>query len=144
MSSASVDFGDQFNLDESILGEARGFNGSACRCDDALRCEVLGVNRVHGGEVIHVFEIDIGLDDAIERSPRGFEDSFQVLESAPGLLGDSAGDELLGGGIKSGLSGGEDEIAAANALRIGSDRLGRRRGGDDRFAHEAILAGEIP
>ena len=92
---ASVDFRNQLNLNERILRQPRRLDGGASGSDDALRCKVLGVYRVHGGEVVHVFEVDVGLDDAVEGGACSFEHSFQVLESAPGLIGDSAGDELL-------------------------------------------------
>jgi hypothetical protein len=109
-----------------------------------LRCEVLGIDSVHRGEIIHVFEVNVRLHDAIEGGSGSFKDGFQILESAPCLFGDSAGDELLCRRIKRGLSGSEDEVAAAYALRVRSNCLGRRRGGDNSFAHEAILAGGIP
>ena len=88
-----------------------------------MQSEVFGIDRVHGGEVVHVLEVDVGLDDAVEGGACGFEDGLQILKGPTGLFGDPSGDKLLRRRIKSGLSCGEDEIAAANARNTNQLRL---------------------
>lgn len=41
----------------------------------------LVVGLVHGGEVGHLGDVDVDLDDVAEAAPRGLEDGGEVLES---------------------------------------------------------------
>ena len=62
------------------------------------------------------FEEDGGLDDMDEVQARFGQDSFEILQDADGLLGDSAGDELAGHGIECDLAGGKYCVSNADSL----------------------------
>lgn len=135
---------DDFDFDQRIARQARDGDGRAGRSGDAFRGQVLCVDGVHGGEVLHIFEEDDGLDDAGEIAAGGDEDGFDVFEDPRGLIGDGAGDDLTGGGIEGDLSGSVEEIAKANGLGIRADSGGsvlRRDGGLLRFVHGIDCAG---
>lgn len=135
--------GDDFNFDESVFGKAGYGNRGSGRFDRAGRGEILRINLVHGGEVLHVFQKDNGFDDVAEAGAGGSEDGLEVFKRAGGLLGDAAGNKLTGRGIEGDLAGGIDEIAQANGLGVGSNGA-RSPGSGDRglFAHLPIVPGD--
>ena len=143
-----LDERDQFDFDQNIFGEAGDFDGGAGRGWGAGGGQMLGVDGVHGREVVEVFEEDGGFDDLGEAAAGGFEDGFEVGEDLRGLLIDAAWNDLLCFGMERDLAGGEDQVAGANCLRIGADGFGSFVGGDDGaggdgefFAHGGIVAG---
>ena len=70
------------DLDERVLGQAGDLDGGARR---RRAGEVLGIDRVHGGEVVHVLEEDRGLHDAGEARAAGLEHGGEVCQRGPRL-----------------------------------------------------------
>ena len=139
-----LEFGDDFDLDQGVLGEGGDGDGGAGRGWYAFGCEILGVDGVHGGEVAHVLEEDSGFDDVDEVHACLLEDGFEAFAGAGGLLGDAAGDHLAGDGIECDLAGGVEGVADADGLGVGADG-GRGLAGDDGgfggLAHGVIVYG---
>ena len=79
----------QINLNQHVLGQARDFDGGAGRGRGARGGKMLGVDGVHGGEVVEVLEEDGGFDDLGEAAAGGFENGFEVGEDLRGLLSDA-------------------------------------------------------
>ena len=101
------------------------------------------------------------LRTCFEARAGGFEDRFQVLHHALGLLGDAAFYYLAGGGVERDLAAEVGDAVVDDRLRVGADRFGcfvgvncvlhhffnvptRSRGaGDVLFGEEAVeLAGD--
>ena len=104
--------------------------------------EELGVYRVHGGEVAHVLQEHGGLDHVVHGEAGGLQNGLHIGQHLTGLLGDAAGHELTGGGVKGHLTGGDKEAAAVDGLRIGADG-GRGVGGGDDLFHGVTLLNMI-
>ena len=140
------DQGHQVNFDQSILRQARYFNGGAGGWLRSAGCQVFGVHRIHGGEVVEILQKDRGLDDLTEATATGFEDGLEVAEDLLGLGGDGGTHHLLGLGMKCDLAGGKEQVADADRLRIRADCFGRFVGVEDGpgFAHGRIVAGQVP
>lgn len=102
-----------------ILGQAGYLDGGA---GGVGFLEELGIDFVHGGEIIHIVEKHGGLDDRTHVGPGGIEDGFDVVEGLPGLGLDASLGDGAGGGIYGDLAGGEQEIADLDGLRVGADR----------------------
>ncbi len=102
--------------------------GGAALWEEAL------VDIVHGGELVHVLEIDPGAHDLVQAAARRLQDRFQVGEHLLGLLGHSALDDLLGRRVQRNLPADKDEAVGPDGLRIGADGLRGIVRGDD-FAH---------
>ena len=79
---------------------------------------MLLVHAVHAGEVGHVAQEHVDLDDLAERAVGGFEDRVKVGKHSLGLLLDRTGD-YRAGLVRRDLAGDEDEA-------VGLDRLGLR------------------
>ncbi len=86
---------EDFDLDQSIFGERSDGSGRASRGNDSLGRELPLVDRVHGGQVSHIFEEDRGFDYGSKVQTSLRQHSLDVLEDADGLLFSAAGDELL-------------------------------------------------
>src|ERR1039457_1880504 len=99
----------------------RGDGGGARRLGGG---EELGVDGVHGGEIVAVAEIDAALDDVGEGGSAAFEQDPDVVQRLASFGRDIAGDHLLGGGIDRDLPGDEDEIAGTDGRGIGASRRG--------------------
>ena len=77
---------------------------------------MVGVDGVHGGEVVEILEEDGGFEYVLEAGAGGFEDGFEIQKDAVGLLGDGAWDDLLGLGVEGYLAAGEEERAEADGF----------------------------
>ena len=66
----------EVNFDKYVFGQAGDFDGGAGWRLGAGAGEVFGVDGIHGGEVVEVFEEDGGFDDLGEAASGGFEDCF--------------------------------------------------------------------
>ena len=124
------DFGDDFDLYEQIARQACDFDRGAGRQSVAVGSEIRCVDRIHGREIVHVFEKDSSLDHLAETAGAGLKNGFEIIEGSRRLFLDSAADNLTGDGIQTTLSGGEDEVSYTHALRIRADRGRRAVGGD--------------
>jgi hypothetical protein len=69
---------DTFNLNHRAVSRRNSLQARACW--HRLR-EEINVHLIHGGEVLHVGEIDVILDDLLERGAGKLEDLLQVLEN---------------------------------------------------------------
>lgn len=96
------------NLDRHTLGQLLDGNTAARR----LVGEVLLVHAVHLGEVCHVVEEDVDLDDPVHGNTRLGENTLDVLTAHLGLVCDAALDQVALG-IGGDLTGDED-IGACN------------------------------
>ena len=113
--------GDAFDFYEGVFGEGGYLDGGTCWWHYSCRGEVAGVDFVHRGEVLQVFEEDSGFDDVDHVDACCGEDGLDVFEHTGGLLNDAAGDEVAGVGIECDLAGGEKRVADADGLRVGAD-----------------------
>ncbi len=59
---------------------------------------------VHGGKIVHVLEEHGGLYDVVEIGARSFENAFDILEDALGLLADVGACHFAGLRIERDLS----------------------------------------
>jgi hypothetical protein len=82
------------------------------------------VDFVHGGEIVHVLEEDAEANGAIERRAGGFNDGYEILKDALGLLSGVAIESFARGGIEGGLAGNEDETVGFDGLGIRADGFG--------------------
>ena len=86
------------------------------------------VDRVDGGEIVHVDEEDRRLDDRIQRKAGGLQHGREIVEHLRGLAGDAALDEFAGCRIEPDLSAAEDEAAGgADGLTVRPPRARVRR-----------------
>ena len=69
---------DALNLNHRAVSRRNSLQARACW--HRLR-EEINVHLIHGGEVFHVGEIDVILDDLLERRAGKLEDFLQVLEN---------------------------------------------------------------
>src|SRR5271166_5371979 len=120
--------GDNVDFDEHILGEAGDLDGGA---RGRIGSKMVRVDLVHGGEVVHAFQKDGGLDHLRQRAAGGGQNARDVLQNALGLRGDVSGNELLGGGIEGDLAGEKDEAVGLDGLGVRADGFGAGGGGDD-------------
>ena len=138
------DDGDQLDFNQCVFGESGHLDGGAGRRGHALRHEVLAIDGVHRGKVVHVFQEYDGFDDMCEIGSGGSQDRLQVFKYARGLFGDSAGDDLTGGRIESDLAGSVQQVAGADCLRIGANGSRGVRSRDRglvRIRHGSIVLG---
>ena len=126
----------RLDLDPGVARQARDLDGGAGR---RLAREVLGVDRVHRGELVHVLEEHRRLHDAREAGSARLEHGGEVGEGAPGLRLDPLR-ERAGGGIDRQLSGGEDQPAGPDSLGVGPDRRGGLLGADGVLRHAVSLS----
>src|SRR5271170_2507990 len=115
---------DDFDLYQYVLGQARHFNGGARRSNSPLRGQILAIDRVHRGEVVHVFQKDRSLDDLAETGPSGLKHSLQVLKNTDGLGLNASSNNLASGRIKRNLPRGIKKVSDANGLGIRADSGG--------------------
>src|SRR5437773_4610058 len=87
---------DALDLDGDAAGERAGLDRGARR---EGRLEVGRVDLVHRREVVDVLQIDVALDDLVERRARRLEDRLDVLERLAGFLPNVAHLLLAGRGI---------------------------------------------
>ena len=99
------------NLDRHTLGQLLDGNTAARR----LVGEVLLVHAVHLGEVCHVVEEDVDLDDPVHGNTRLGENTLDVLTAHLGLVCDASLDQVALG-IGGDLTGDEDMGACNNGL----------------------------
>lgn len=67
------------NLNHSSIARRNSLNAGARR--HRLR-QKINVDLIHGGKVLHIGEVDIVLDNLLERGARQLENFFQVLEDS--------------------------------------------------------------
>lgn len=123
-------YGDGFDFDEDTHGQALHGEGGA---GGAVGVVVLGVDLVHGFEVLHVGQQAGALDDILEGVAGLVEDGLDVLHDLLGLGGDTLGDRL-GGGIDGNLARDVEGVAGLNSLAVGSNGRGGVGSVDD-FLH---------
>ena len=73
------------------------------------------------------------VDDEIRATPSGAQDSIEICERLPCLLGERSAGRFSSLGIDAGLSRNEDESPRAHRLRVRAD-LGRQAGPCHNFA----------
>ena len=100
--------------------------------------EIRAINFVNGLEVAEIGKEDCCFDNVFESQALGFQNGSNVIEHAPGLRGDVAGDNVAGFWIERNLATAKQEISAAHRLRVRSDCCRRFARRDD-FLHAAIL-----
>ena len=130
---------DGFDFDQRVFGQTCDLDGGA---GGRVMWEESGVDGVHGGEIVHVFEEDGCFDDVTETAVAGVEDGLQVFERLGGLFGDAAGHEGRSGGIDGKLAAGEDEVAGGQADGLGVRANGGGGGvGGDMFHEKRWASG---
>src|SRR6185312_10269724 len=97
--------------------------------------QVPRVRVVERGEIGQVEQEDRRFDDVLPAGARGGEHGGEILHHAVGLLRDVAVQELAAGGVERDLSGGEQQLAGAHALRVRADGGGCVRRRDGREGH---------
>lgn len=127
--------GDHVDFDAEVTRESGYLDGGAGR---RVAGEIAGVDFVHGGKIIHVLEEDAEANGAVERGAGGFDDGFEILEDALGLLSSIAIESFAGGGIEGGLARDEDETMGFDGLGIGADGFRTIIGGDY-LSHDSSL-----
>lgn len=80
-----------------------------------------GVDLVHRGEVVHIVQENGRFENVIHVRSGSSEDGAHVLERLLGLRADALG-ERAGGRVDGELTGGDDEAARLDSLRIRADR----------------------
>jgi len=121
----TLDLGNDFDFDQQIARQTRYFNRGARRQNAGAVRKKRRVHRIHGCEIVHVFQEDGGFDDLAQAAAPGFEHGFQVCNGSLRLFLDAAGNNLPGDGVEPTLASGEDKVADAYTLRIRADG-GRR------------------
>ena len=111
---------DSFNLDEHAHGEALHGEGGA---GGAVGVVILGVDLVHGLEILHVSQQAGALHHILEGVAGLVEDGLDVLHHLLGLGGNAFG-HRLGGGVDGNLARNVEGVAGLNGLAVGSDSRG--------------------
>jgi len=106
--------GDAFDLQRCVLGQTAHLHGTPC--GEGL-CEVLAVDLIHLGKIIHVCKEDRGLHYICQCHALLGKDGLNVLEGLCGLGRDALGDGP-GSGVDGELAGDVDRLACCDALRI--------------------------
>src|SRR5690606_32593693 len=106
------------DLECRALGQGRDLDGRTRRVRLA---EVFGHHRVDLGELAQVGQVQPDARDVVERPTGRLAHGPEVVERAPGLHGDAAGDQLAGARVDRDLAGHVDRVAAAHGLRVGAD-----------------------
>ena len=112
-------YGDEANRREHTWrGGVLGWLGAGIRAGAGWFgiSEELRVDRIHGGEIIHVLQEHAAANDLVHAAARSFEHRLKVLQSAFGLLCDAAFHQIAGRGVHRGLSGTEDESISLDRL----------------------------
>ena len=122
---------DDVDLDARVAGQSGRLDRGAGR---GRRREQRGVDLVHGGEVVHVRQVDGGLHHRVEAGARGRQDGSEIGEDLARLAGDIAGRPSAPCGIQRNLAGAEHPAIHHDGLRIRTDGLRRRFGGEQRRA----------
>lgn len=78
---------NRIDFDHGAGGQAGDGEGGSSR---GLAGEELGVDRVHGGEVVHRAQEHRALDHSVHGAPGGLDDVLHVGERLTGLLGDAS------------------------------------------------------
>ncbi len=115
-----IKHGDGVDFDEHVFGKADDLYGGAGWRGFRER---FGVDCVHGGEVVHVFEEDGGFYDVAEIRAASRQDGFQIFQHLPGLRFNPVRNRA-GGWMERDLPGAIERIADLDGLRIGADRRG--------------------
>ena len=118
--------GNCFNFNQSVLGQTGNLHSTACR---GIGSEERGVDFVHSGEVVHILQENSGLNDISHTETCGGQNGFHIFQGLAGLLFNAALGKSTGGGINGELAGSDDQIAGADALRVGADGCGSSSGG---------------
>ncbi len=84
---------DHLNFDQPILRQPSHLHRRPRRRRHSLRGQILSIDGVHRGKVIHVLQKDYRLDHASQIGARRSQDRFQVFQHPRGLLRDAAWDE---------------------------------------------------
>lgn len=74
-----LNLGNAFNLDDGSVARSEGLETRAR--GHRLR-EELDVGLVHGGEILHVGDVNIVLDDLLKGRSRQLEDLLEVLQNS--------------------------------------------------------------
>jgi len=85
--------------------------------------ETLAVNSVHGIEVGLVHELDLGLDDLVERRACRLQDRLEVVDRLIELGRETALDEVPGLRVPADLSGDIDKAPMLARVNVGASRL---------------------
>jgi hypothetical protein len=90
-----------------------------------------GVEGVQGWEIGHVLQEDRAFNDMGGGQAGGAKQAFDIDEDLLGLAGEIGGVYFASGGIDGDLTGGEEKLAGAHGLGVGSDGGGGLGGADD-------------
>ncbi len=113
---------DAVDLEERALREAGDLDAGAGR--RGVAGEEAAVDLIDGGELAHVDDVDVALQDLVEGASRCLEDGLEVLERALSLSRGVVSDDLAGGGVHGDLPRAVDESGAFDALAVGADGCG--------------------
>lgn len=105
----------QFDLDSGSEREASDGDGRSSRI---LAVEVLCVDGVHRGKVIHVHQEDVDLDYLAPATAGRMKDDAEIVEDARRLHLDPTADQLPGLRIDGRLPG-EEQQSVGQAARLG-------------------------
>src|SRR5439155_1090093 len=84
--------------------------------------EIRAINFVHGLEISQIGEENSCLNDVIKSEPFGSQNGCDVVQHAPRLRRDIAGNNLARLRIERNLTAAKEETSAAHSLRVGADR----------------------
>src|SRR5262249_54262133 len=76
--------GNDIDFDQGVLRKTRNLDG---RASGRRLGEEFAVDLVHGGEIVHVFEIDGGLHNVVKVGTCSLNNPLDVVHDALGLLG---------------------------------------------------------
>ena len=110
--------GDEFDLDESALGQVLNGEGAA----SGVGCrEELGIDLVHGTEVGDLAQEHSGLNDVAQVEALALEDGAGIEQALISLFLDASLRESAGGGVDGQLARDENEVAGADSLAVRSN-----------------------
>ena len=123
---------DDLDLHAGRARESGDLDGGSCR---EIASEILAVDFVHAGKFGEVREEDRALHDVCEGQSLVIEDALHVLQHAPGLVLDVAGDELSGGRVERNLTGAEEQVTDTDGVVVRTNGRRGLGGFDDGFCH---------
>ena len=110
---------DGFDFTQHALGE--GLDGDTAA--GGLGNEILGIDLVEGGKIIHIRQKTGGFEHLGEIRAGGFQNSAHFAAALVSLGFDALGN-CAGGGVYGDLTGGVDKTVDNKALAVGTDGAG--------------------
>lgn len=117
-------------------------SGQGCHLDRAARwwsgSEESAVNLIHGSEFTQVSHKNRRLDHTGSIQALIVEDDLDVIQDLPGLGSNILANDRSCGRVQWNLTGQEEQVAAADSVAVGAQRLRSVLGLDDGFGGHAV------